>query len=157
MIRTEHKNKDNVNNRTLKGAEGFTLLEVIMAISILTIGLLAVASMQVSAIRGNTMSRVYTQSTDRAQDMAEKLLALNLIDPRLSDTDGDGNTGLDDTGANADHVDTSDPTYTVYWNVAEDWAGGSAEPGVNSVRIIVTWTERGISRSHPFDLMKNRL
>ncbi len=47
---------------------GFTLLEVIMAISILTIGILAVASMQISAIRGNAFSRDVTESTDRIQD-----------------------------------------------------------------------------------------
>ena len=32
---------------------GFTLLEVIVAISILSVGLLAVASMQTAAIKGN--------------------------------------------------------------------------------------------------------
>jgi prepilin-type N-terminal cleavage/methylation domain-containing protein len=157
MIHIEHKNKENINNKSLKGADGFTLLEVIMAISILTIGLLAVASMQVSAIRGNYMSRVYTESTEKAQDLAEKLLAGSLTDTELSDTDGDGNTGLDETGANADHFDDSDPTYTVYWNVAEGWAAGSAEPGINTVRVIVTWTDRGVARSRSFDLLKNRL
>ena len=35
-----------------KSDEGFTLLEVIMAVSILTVGLLAVASLQVTAMRG---------------------------------------------------------------------------------------------------------
>ena len=36
--------------------EGWTLIEVLIAIVILTVGLLGVGSMQISAIRGNFMS-----------------------------------------------------------------------------------------------------
>jgi len=40
----------------LKREKGFTLLEVIVAISILSFGLLAIASMQISAMRGNSFA-----------------------------------------------------------------------------------------------------
>jgi len=153
----KQKSNGNAANKVFKDSKGFTLLEVIMAISILTIGILAVASMQALAIRGNAISRVYTESTDRAQDMAEKLLSSNLADAKLSDADGDGVAGLNDTGANADHSDTSHSKYAIYWNVVSNWAGGSAETGVNTVRVIVTWTERGIQKSHSYDFLKNRL
>ncbi len=42
---------------------GFTLLEVIVAIAILTFGLLAVASMQIGAIQGNSFAGRVTEGT----------------------------------------------------------------------------------------------
>jgi prepilin-type N-terminal cleavage/methylation domain-containing protein len=54
---------------------GFTLLEVIVAISILTVGLLAVASMQSAAIRGNQLGYRVTEGSTLAQDRVEWLFA----------------------------------------------------------------------------------
>ena len=54
---------------------GFTLLEIIVAISILTFGLLAVASMQSAAIRGNQLSYRVTEGSTLAQDRVEWLFA----------------------------------------------------------------------------------
>lgn len=56
------------------GEGGFTLLEVIVAISILTFGLLAVASMQLTAIRGNYNASNITEGTTVAQDRLEQFL-----------------------------------------------------------------------------------
>jgi prepilin-type N-terminal cleavage/methylation domain-containing protein len=61
MLGIKHNRKMETKRSGTKKDDGFTLLEVIMAISILTIGLLAVASMQASAIRGNAISREYTE------------------------------------------------------------------------------------------------
>ena len=54
--------------------DGFTLLEVIIAIAILTFGLLAVASMQSAAIRGNYLGYRVTEGATLAQDRMEFLL-----------------------------------------------------------------------------------
>jgi prepilin-type N-terminal cleavage/methylation domain-containing protein len=75
--------------------KGFTLLEVIVAISILTIGLLGVASMQVSAIKGNTLAFGITEATSWASDQIEKLIVLPYDHADLQDTDGDGASGLE--------------------------------------------------------------
>ena len=53
--------------------DAFTLLEVLVAISILSIGLLAVASMQVAAIQGNFHAKGVTTATALAQDTLEDL------------------------------------------------------------------------------------
>ncbi len=53
---------------------GFTLMEIIIAIMILTVGLLAVAKMQVSAIRGNYMSSNTTAALALAEEKMEDLL-----------------------------------------------------------------------------------
>jgi type IV pilus assembly protein PilV len=55
---------------------GMTLLEVIMAISILTIGLLAVAAMQSTALRGDSFAHSRTEASTCAQDRLEALMAV---------------------------------------------------------------------------------
>ena len=67
---------------------GFTLLEVIIAISILTVGLLAVAAMQTSAIRGNDSAYHVTEGATWAQDRLEFLMALPYEDSALSNGTG---------------------------------------------------------------------
>jgi prepilin-type N-terminal cleavage/methylation domain-containing protein len=62
-------------DRPPAGEKGFTLLEVIIAISILTFGLLAVASMQLTAIRGNYNASNITEATTVAQDRLELFLS----------------------------------------------------------------------------------
>lgn len=63
---------------------GFTLLEVIIAISILSVGLLAVASMQTAAIRGNDNAYRITEGATWAQDRLEYLMAQSYDDSLLS-------------------------------------------------------------------------
>ncbi|MBN2255859.1 MAG: prepilin-type N-terminal cleavage/methylation domain-containing protein [Deltaproteobacteria bacterium] len=53
--------------------KGFTLIEVMIALFILSVGLLAVATMQISAIRGNRMGNDITQATFLAEDTLEQL------------------------------------------------------------------------------------
>jgi prepilin-type N-terminal cleavage/methylation domain-containing protein len=102
------------------GESGFTLLEVIIAISILTFGLLAVASMQLTAIRGNYNASNITEATTVAQDRLELFLSqpYNTLDegtlPQVIQ-DGytiDGTvTRLDATNANNGQI----ITVTVAW------------------------------------------
>jgi len=55
---------------------GFTILEVMIAISILAIGLLAVFSGQNMAIQANNRANRLTEAMTLAQDKVEELLAL---------------------------------------------------------------------------------
>jgi type IV pilus modification protein PilV len=67
----------------LKEDRGFTLLEVIIAISILTFGILAVGAMQGAALRGNNFAYGRTSDSTLAQDALEDLMALpyaNMVD-----------------------------------------------------------------------------
>jgi prepilin-type N-terminal cleavage/methylation domain-containing protein len=52
---------------------GLTLLEVLIALFVATIGLLSLSSMQISAIRGNGLSRECTQATFLAQSILERI------------------------------------------------------------------------------------
>jgi prepilin-type N-terminal cleavage/methylation domain-containing protein len=81
---------------------GFTILEVMVAISILAIGLLAVFSGQNMAIQGDNRANRLTEAMTLAQDKVEELLALP-----YDDVDATGSPFTDPGG------------YTLVWTVTE--------------------------------------
>jgi prepilin-type N-terminal cleavage/methylation domain-containing protein len=63
--------------RTIKKQKGFTLLELLMAMMLLAIGLLATASMQGTAIHANSLSNRLSVATTLAQQVAEEITSLS--------------------------------------------------------------------------------
>ncbi|MBM4307134.1 MAG: type IV pilus modification protein PilV [Deltaproteobacteria bacterium] len=53
--------------------KGFTLIEVLVGLVILAIGLLAIAGMQLTSVKGNSFSSNLTQASVLAQDRLELL------------------------------------------------------------------------------------
>jgi type IV pilus assembly protein PilV len=53
------------------GKEGFSLLEVLIALVILAVGLLALAMFQITAIKGNAIASRWTVATQLSQDKLE--------------------------------------------------------------------------------------
>jgi len=130
---------------------GFTLLEVIIAMSLLTVGLLAVASMQISAMRGNSYAGDVTEGATWAGDQLEKLIALPYDHADLDDTNDDGADGLLDTGDDADYTENQD-RYTVCWNVAID----AVTNNTKTISVIVTWTDHGVQKHVSIQHIKAR-
>jgi len=56
---------------SLSKRSGLTLLELVIALSILSIGLLGIALLQITAVRGNALAGVSTVATRYAQDQVE--------------------------------------------------------------------------------------
>ena len=110
--------------------QGFTLIEVLIAMFIFTIGILAVASMQVSALTGNSTADRATIRIVSVQYTLEALIALPYDDPKLEaagnfpGTDSDGNT----------HQETTADGYTIRWDVIDD------DPLANAKRITMRVT-----------------
>jgi len=90
-------------NRIKKNDEGFTLVEVMIAICVLAIGLLAIASMQVGAANTNANARDISEAVTVAEQQMEILMSLpypfaQVQDDQnpdaLQDVNGDGAAGL---------------------------------------------------------------
>ena len=58
--------------RTLNN-KGFSLIELLIAVTVLAVGLLAVAGLQGTAIQGNSHGNTISQATTIAQDRIEEI------------------------------------------------------------------------------------
>ena len=120
--------------RRSKKDEGFTLIEVMVAISIFAVGMLAVAAMQTSAIRVNSSAGQITELSTWGVDRLEELMVLPYNDPWL-EVAGNPPSGTDSAG-NTHQVTTSDG-YTVSWTITDD------SPTQHTKLIMITVTGRG--------------
>jgi len=130
-----------------KRQAGFTLLEVLISLVILAVGILGIATMQISAIQGNSHSRQISEASNAISDRIETLISLEYDNPLLADIDGDGTDqdlngdGVDDDGGNfglddlenPDHGPVAVGDYVIWWNIAVD------QPlrGTKTIRVIV--------------------
>ena len=108
--------------------QGFTLIEVLIAMFIFTIGILAVASMQVSALTGNSTADRATIRIVSAQYTLEALIALPYDDPNLEE-------------AGSPHLVTTPDGYTISWDVTNN------DPIDNAKRITMRVTAPNGSRT----------
>ena len=120
--------------RKSKKDEGFTLIEVLIAISIFAVGLLAVATMQLSAIRVNSTAGQITTRITWAQDKLEQLMALPYSDPLL---EAAGNPPGNDSTGNTHQLSPTTEGYTISWAVTDN------TPVPNTKLIAVSVTGRG--------------
>ena len=105
-------------DRGKKRQEGYSLLELMVGVLILTIGLFALAKMQTQAVASNSYGNQLTEATFLAQDKIEELRLLNecylavKAKPEISWTADDQalvdnyNSQLSDTSDNWDEIDT---------------------------------------------------
>jgi type IV pilus assembly protein PilV len=106
--------------------DGFSLIEVLIALIFLAIGLLAIASLQVTSVRGNFFSNNLMQATYVAQDRLEYLKNLPFDDPLLSTGDhGDGTANISGIDFNRAYRvglngNLKSLKYTVLWNDGTD-------------------------------------
>lgn len=112
-----------INNRQTKHARyspesGFTIIEVLIAMVVFSIGILSVITMQTTSIGGNAKANYVSGGTNLAAERMEILMNLPYTSPLLEDppTSGPGTDARSD-GADNDGDGTSDETdeaYTVY-------------------------------------------
>jgi prepilin-type N-terminal cleavage/methylation domain-containing protein len=109
---------------------GFTLLEALIAMSILGVGLLALAAMQLFAMRGGESGRRTTEASAIAQDRMERLERVTWSHPDLAPS---GGWKPADTESSPGQ---SGVEYTVTWRVSDVVAGST-----RSIDVLVTWDE----------------
>jgi len=125
---------------TRRAGKGFTLIEVLISITILAIGILAVASMQIMAIRGNEFARYQTLSQTWAADWLENLMALDYDDSDLDLTESPP-FKFEDSADALPHEMVS----MIIWRITDpDFdADGNADFAAKVIQVRVNWTYRG--------------
>jgi prepilin-type N-terminal cleavage/methylation domain-containing protein len=102
--------------------KGFSIIECLIALSVFTIGILAVATLVLSSIGENASARRITEATALAEVRLEQLMALPYGDIAAdSETQG---------------------AYTVAWEVTE----GAIIAETKSITVTVSWWFRGRQR-----------
>jgi type IV pilus assembly protein PilV len=127
----DHK-KQRTEIRAMQNDAGFTIIEVVIAISIRAVGLLGVAAMQTSAIQVNSAAGQMTTRINWAQDKIEELKGMPFSDPWLEEVENP--PGVDSAGNT--HQETTSDGYAVSWNVTDT-------PVPNTKQIVVTVTGKG--------------
>jgi len=116
--------------------EGFTLIEIMVALAILAFGILAVASMDMSSLSGTAAAQRVTEATSIAQDRVERFVSASYNDPDLSP---------------GTHTEANPPTgYSVSWTVS------SNTPITNTKTVVVnvSWNAKGITKSTSLTYIK---
>lgn len=108
---------------------GFTLIEVMIGVVILTLGLLAIASMQLNSIRGNAFARDFTEAASVASTVAERAM----VTPYDSLT----------LGISTETVEG----YTVESKVDEQDLDGDGVSDLKKIDIVVSWRVGGQNHS----------
>jgi type IV pilus assembly protein PilV len=120
------------NTKIACDQNGFSLVELLIAMAILAFGMLAAASMQYSSIRNNTKGNVYTQANMLAKAQLEALKSRDvddLVPGNYSDAEP-----LDENGEPGG-------IYNRTWNIAN--FGGQSR----RLTVTVQWVKRGVSES----------
>lgn len=150
------------------GEAGFTLIEALVAMVVLTIGVLALYTMQVVAIRGNSTGNSISTAANISSEQVEQLINRAFTDGDwLVDKNGDGtkqdlnkdgkddnggNFGLDNVEAAADYTHPNpDNHYTVSYNVAVD----VPLPGTKLVQVNVRDNAQRMNNTVKFQYIKN--
>ena len=102
-----HYKKENKFKSSYK-ERGFTLIEVLIAMAIFSIGILGVGTMQLRSTGGNTNARIGTEASVWAQDRVETLMLLPY-------THGD----LVRNPGNPTAHEVTEGGYTINWTVYE--------------------------------------
>jgi type IV pilus assembly protein PilV len=118
---------------TFKKENGFSLIEMLIAMSVLAFGMLAAASMQYSTVRNNTNGNTATQANSLAEAQLEMLKNQDIQSTALAVGDYVDPTPIDANG-------NPGGIYNRSWRIEP--LGTSAR----RIRVTVEWTKFGRSR-----------
>jgi len=115
--------------KKMKNKKGFTLLEILVALTILSVGLLGLASLQIVAVRSNSFSLQLSTATILAQQKLEEFKQT----PYANIASG-SDTISSQTGTGA--VATLGITFNRQWTVSDNTPVADSK----QVDVTVSWT-----------------
>ena len=109
--------------------KGVTIIEILMAMCVLAVGILAVITMQTAAAKGNSTSSMSTDGLIFAVNQLETLM--------------DRAWGHADLDATANpHGPVTSGQYTITWNVTDN----SVISNTKAINMTVTWSSWGLQK-----------
>ena len=94
------------DKNTAAASAGFTLIEVLIAVAIFAIGILAIAGLQIKSINLNSSARMQSEATTAAVDCMERLMSLPYEHPDLDESSGTQQYQMG--------------PYTVFWSITDE-------------------------------------
>ena len=122
IIKTQLQNIQN-------NIKGFTLLEVAIAVLILTIGLLGISGLMISVIKTNKTSAEMSKATTLAQSKMEEIRRLGYL-------------GAGQSGSIATEAYGTIPDYPAFQRITSVSAVAGT-PNIKSVAVTVSWQYQG--------------
>lgn len=118
----------------ISNQKGFTLLELLIALVILSVGLLGLAGLHIAAIRGNVSGFKISTASAVSQQRLEELKALDTASSALS-------AGVHSDGS----IVVQGITYNRSYTVVDD----TPVRGTSTLTLTITWTNPTTGLSHP--------
>ncbi len=122
--------------------EGFTLIEVVIAILIFAVGIIGVAKMQGEAVKGGSFGMQVTDATNLTQNQVEYLMGQSYTHTSL--TAGTHSSPLSASGTGR--------SYTITWVVQNDTPG----TGMKQVDVTSSWSVKDNSHSITISFIKGQ-
>ncbi len=116
--------------------KGFTLIEILLAVVVLSVGILGLAALQISAFKGNAAAMKMTDGVAWATEQAEILMSADYTDTML------------DIGDHSPIHRGANNKYAISWNVAD--TGNNTK----KITITVNWSEGTGGHSTSVDFLK---
>ncbi len=126
--------------KRLSDTDGFTLIEVLITMVIFAVGILGLAMMQLSAIKGNSIANRVTEASTVASDQIERIMTWDYNDGLLDENNDNTYTLSNGNEVTFDgHEAGPSGNYDVFWNVREN----TPRTGSKTVDVTVIWFDRG--------------
>ena len=148
-------------SKKLHDKSGFTAVELLVAVAVMSIAFAGLATMEVACIKGTAIANNVTTGITLAQDKMEELKSLHIDDPELDDNNTSNNAdlraGVEDFAihgavssaddghreVNIDADGNPGGMYTRSWNIAED----TPIDGEKTIIVVVTWQNHMVTVS----------
>ena len=132
--------KKNMKNSAIMCQRGYSLIEILIAIAIFAIGILAVAQMQLASSKNTTNGNITTMAAMLARDKMEELKSEDIASAVLAVGDyNDPNNPVDQNG-------NPGGIFTRNWQITNPLGGTDTR----QIQVTVSFSRRGQTRSVEF-------